>query len=100
MGKRYVLTTCVCLNIDLKYVYKSIYLGPELPDPCGYPSMVTSPDGQGVILLGCAQSRETLFELTRKKNGQFSWNILPQKIQNPRYGSIAMLVPDELTNCN
>ena len=80
-------------------LYKIIYLGPELPDPCGYPSMVTSPDGQGVILLGCAQSRETLFQLTKKKNGQFSWNILPQKIQNPRYGSIAMLIPDEFTNC-
>ena len=61
--------------------------------------MVTSPDGQGVILLGCAQSRESIFQLTKKNNGQFSWNILPQKIQNPRYGSVAMLIPDEFANC-
>ena len=80
----------------------TIYLfivGPQLPNRCGYPSMVTTPDGQGVILLGCAQSRESIFQLTKKNNGQFSWNILPQKIQNPRYGSIAMLIPDEFTNC-
>ena len=50
--------------------------GPDLIEPCWYSSMVTSPDGQGVILLGCYPNRESLYEL--RKNDELKFKGRPQ----------------------
>ena len=61
--------------------------------------MVTSPSGQGAILVGCVGSQESLYEL-RSIEGQLEWRKMKQKLQYPRYFSIAMTIPDNLVNCH
>ena len=73
--------------------------GPDLIEPCWYSSMVTSPDGQGVILLGCYPNRESLYELRKNNDGILAWTKLPQKLKYPRESTLAMLIPDEMASC-
>ena len=61
--------------------------------------MVTSPDGQGVILLGCYPNRESLYELRKNNDGILAWTKLPQKLKYPRESTLAMLIPDEMVLC-
>ena len=64
--------------------------------------MVTSPDGQGVILLGCyppSEQSSLMFQLRKNNNGFLSWNEMPQKLKYPRTFSVAMLLPDYLVQC-
>ena len=77
-------------------------VGPKLPISCSGPSMVTSPDGQGVILLGCyppSEQSSLMFQLRKNNNGILSWNEMPQKLKYPRTFSVAMLLPDYLVQC-
>ena len=60
--------------------------------------MITSPDGHGIILLGCYESMDKIYEL-RNIDGDLQWNILPQKLKHPRTNTVTMLIPDDLTNC-
>ena len=59
---------------------------------------MTSPNGDGVILLGCNEHRESFFELT-SKNGHLEWSKMQQNLKYQRYSSVAMLVPDDLVTC-
>ena len=74
--------------------------GPKLPHKCAYPTMVTSPNGNGIILLGCYEKRDAIYELSNSTNGTFQWLEMTQKLQYPRTETVAMLIPDNLTNCN
>ena len=60
--------------------------------------MVTSPNGQGVILLGCESDPKSLYEFT-KINGELIWRKMVQELKYPRSYSLAMLVPDDLVTC-
>ena len=62
--------------------------------------MVTSPDGQGIILVGCSESNEAIYELKNNETGNLEWKLMTQKLQHPRSVTVAMLIPDELTNCS
>ena len=73
--------------------------GPKLPINCIFGSMITSPDGNGVILLGCSASRDTIYEL-KNVNGGFEWIEKFQKLKYPREHTVPMLIPDYLTNCH
>ena len=67
--------------------------------------MVKSPDGKNAILIGCYECEgcdvpisDKIFEL--KEIGEnLVWEEMKQKIQHPRTNAVAMLIPDELTNC-
>ena len=61
--------------------------------------MVTSPNGNGIILLGCYEKRDAIYELSNT-NGRFQWLEMTQKLQYPRTETVAMLIPDNLTNCS
>ena len=65
-------------------------------DPCTSSSIVTAPDGKGVILLGCEENPEVLY----KMDENLTWTKMIQKLNYPRTSLISMLIPDELTVCN
>ena len=73
------------------------FQGPELPAPCHDGSIVTA--GQGVILLGCSENSDTLYRLVVNESS-LEWKTMPIKLQYPRDSTVAMLIPDELANCN
>ena len=77
-------------------------LGPDMPQACTAGSMITSPDGQGVILLGCYDGNysNVIYELSGSLDGNLEWKVLPQKLNHARDLTVAMLIPDELTDCN
>ena len=80
-----------------------ILAGPQLPQTCDHPSIVQSPDGQGVILLGCFENGEptdAIYELVNTQNKGLMWEKMSQKLKYPRYDTVAMLIPDELVNCS
>ena len=87
--------------VNCKYFFYFIlnFLGPKLPHKCAYPTMVTSPNGNGIILLGCYEKRDAIYELSNT-NGTFQWLEMTQKLQYPRTETVAMLIPDDLTNCS
>ena len=55
----------------------NIYLfsGPSLPTTCRFPTMVPNLDGHGVILLGCYETQDTLYEL-KNVDGNIKFSIL------------------------
>ena len=73
--------------------------GPELVDPCYGANIVTSPDGKGVIMTGCAGHPESIYELKEVNAGQLMWTKWNKTLTYPRYFTQAMLIPDELVNC-
>ena len=42
--------------------------------------MVTNPDGDEVILLGCYENQDTLYEL-KNLDGILTWKEMPQKLK-------------------
>ena len=84
--------------------------GPELPtENCIYSSMLTSPNHDGVILVGCGDQTNTrtlatdsIYKLSFDLNGQLQWETMKQKLEFARYGAVAMFVPDksEFVNCD
>ena len=74
--------------------------GPNLPGGnCQEGRMVPMPDGYGAILVGCYQSKDAMYKLFWNGN-ELEWTTLSDKIQNQRFDTVSMLIPDELANCN
>ena len=73
---------------------------PQLDQLCTSSSLVTSPNDDSVILLGCNEHRELFFELT-SKNGHLEWSKMQQnlKFNHIPQLQLAMLVPDDLVTC-
>ena len=69
-----------------------------MTESCISPSLVPSPNGEGVILLGCENNPRDMFEL-KNKNGVLAWMKMTQKLEYPRSHTNAMLIPDTLVNC-
>ena len=61
--------------------------------------MVRSSNGREAILVGCEVSPEKIFKLKWKNESSLEWVLMNQKLKYPKTGSIAMLIPDEMTNC-
>ena len=61
--------------------------------------MITSPNGQGVVLLGCESDPKSLYELTKINGGELIWRKMVQELKYPRSYTLAMLVPDDLVTC-
>ena len=89
----------------MKLTY-DFYLGPNLPPGYGFgiwnASMVTSPTGKGVVLIGGNRlknvycSSNNLLELSGGSIESLKWNVLEQKLMNPREGHLSFSVPDTL----
>ena len=67
--------------------------------------MVTSPDGNGIILIG-GQTGESwnitakILELRRHSNGwASSWTTMKQKLKYARHLHVAIPIPNEFTTC-
>ena len=72
-------------------------LGPNLPNECLNPSVITSPDGKSVIIIGCQENTKgEIFELREDEFGTLSWNTMKQKLKYPRTQTIGLLLPDNL----
>ena len=62
--------------------------------------MVTSPTGDGVILLGCEQNRDAIYKMAPNSNGTFVWTKMKQKLKYPRTGRpIVAPIPDDQVTC-
>ena len=64
--------------------------------------MVTSPNEQGVVLIGCKDenksSRNRIYQLIQKK-GKLQWEQMNQTLKYPRYKAVSMLISDEIATC-
>jgi hypothetical protein len=66
-------------------------------------SLLPSPDGQGVILIGGYSKTDnsyqsSIYKLICDQLG-CKWSEMEQQLQTARYVSVAMLIPDTLANC-
>ena len=75
-------------------------LGPDLPEPCSYSSIVTYEDSQGqkVLVTGCDENPEKIYELSGMSD-HLEWRTLTNNFQHPRSNTVAMVIPDEFTHC-
>ena len=73
-------------------------LGPKLPFKMYDSAMVTSPDGQGVLLVGgYNDDTNEVTNLILELNGEtMEWNFLKQTLKWPRKGHVAFQIPDSL----
>ena len=62
--------------------------------------MLTSPDGQGVMLFGCYENPQSFYELRNDVDGFLTWRKMPFELKYPRYDTIAMGIPDEMSACS
>jgi hypothetical protein len=65
--------------------------------------MLPCPDGQGVILIGGwlttdDEYQSSIYKLICDQLG-CKWSEMEQQLKIPRALSLAMLIPDQLTNC-
>jgi hypothetical protein len=64
--------------------------------------MVPSPDGQGVIIFGGSASmygyQSSMYKLICDQLG-CKWSKMEQHLQKAREFSVAMMIPNNLTNC-
>ena len=62
--------------------------------------MVTSPTGDGVILLGCWQNPDAIYKMAPDSNGAFVWTKMKQKLKYPRDDRpIVAQIDDEQVTC-
>ena len=61
--------------------------------------MVSSANGREAILVGCDENPEKIFKLRWENESSLEWVLMKQELKYPKTGTIAMLIPDELTNC-
>jgi hypothetical protein len=78
--------------------------GPKLPKKLSGASLVPSPDDQGVISMGGHSytdnlQQSSIYKLICDQLG-CKWSIMKQQLQIARYWSVAMLIPNHLTNCS
>jgi hypothetical protein len=66
-------------------------------------SLLPSPDGQGVIVIGGFSSTDDEFQSSIYKlicdQLECTWSEMEQQLKIARSNLVAMLIPDALTNC-
>ena len=72
------------------------YLGPKIPEVCESGSMVTLPNENEAVLLGCWM--ENIYKLTWKGEN-LQWMSTGKSLQHPRDSAVAILLPDDMTDC-
>ncbi len=79
--------------------------GPKLPGALQGPSMVPSPSGNGVVIIGGKQDSYfnevgTLLELQISEDSSMTWVEMRASLKFPRSGHLSMLIPEDLTSCH
>ena len=76
--------------------------GPSMPRDLEEFTLMTAPDGKGVIAVG-GRSGSTfspaIFKMHCTGSLNCEWTELKQKLEFGRSAPVAYLIPDELTNC-
>ena len=83
-----------CIYVPIIFLQK----GPKMPFELSSPTMVTSPSGQGVILIGGfnlseGKHSDTMIELT----ASMKWKTLEQKLKYPRDRHVTLPIPYKMT---
>ena len=101
------MDTIIPVNKDplyLQYFIKKINLGPKLPRRLGYPTMICSPSGKGVVIIGGQQFSFTkkeyeysdaLIELSGYSLDSLKWTVLQQKLRFPRHMHLSFSIPND-----
>ena len=89
---------------SLKKDHLSSVIGPKLPHACIDGSMVSSSNGQESFLVGCEENSEKIYKLRWSHDlwsnvTTLEWLLMKQKLKYPKHQAVAMLIPDELTQC-
>ena len=73
-----------------------------MPKACSSHAHVKTPNGDGIILVGCALGSHTkdLFKLEWKDETTLEWSTMTQKLKYSRYENAAMYVPNNMVNCH
>ena len=51
-------------------------------------------------MLGCSRNPEQLYEMKWDFDGaSLQWSVMKQTLKYPKYETVAMLIPEELTSC-
>ena len=69
-----------------------------MPRACMEHSVVKTPNGQGVIAVGC--QTDDIFKLEWKDETTLEWSTMTQKLKYSRYENAAMYVPNHMVNCH
>lgn len=89
-------------KVDHMIIIKS-YLGPDLPTTCTHGKMVSSPEKNGVILLGtnCQDQYNfnQLFHMKVQPDGTFKWIALNRSLKYRRWTPILAYIDDSKVNC-
>jgi hypothetical protein len=92
----------IVINLDCNVVIFYLIAGPKLPKKLYGASLLTSPDGQGVILIGGWSATDgyqsSIYKLIYDQL-EWKWSEMEQQLQIARRYFVAMLIPDTLTNC-
>ena len=77
------------VELDQEWIF-----GPSLPLGINLAAMVEELEWNAVLLVGGADETvsNAIYRLNLKQN---TWEKLPQKLQTPRYGHVAVLLPPE-----
>ena len=63
--------------------------------------MITSPDGKGVIVLGCLQNPEAIYKMTSDIFGDLQWTKLQQTLKYPRFDRpVISYINESLVSCH
>ena len=73
--------------------------GPDLPVDCSFGKMITSPSGDGVILMGC-QEHDDVYKMVADSNGYYHWEATGHSLQYSRNNPIVEYIHQGLVNCN
>ena len=76
-------------------------LGPEMPKACNSHASVKTPNGEGIIVVGCGwSSTNDIYKLEWKDDTTLEWSTMTQKLKYPRFENAAMYVPNHMVNCH
>ena len=85
--------------------FKKKFIGPSLPHNCVYGSMIAFQDNQSLALIGCSYYEidndpiAEIYQLSWNNEDNLEWTIMSQKLKYPRRNTVAMMIPNELSNC-
>ena len=70
-----------------------------MPIVLHHSAMITSPSGQGVIVIGGDRGyhdySDAIFELYGNDYQSLKWRTLPKKLKFPRRGHLALFLPEK-----
>ena len=84
-----------------------MFVGPKLPQKCASGSMVPLlTDHSAIALIGCLDEKENedkfngkIYHLSWDYGGNLVWKTMNQLLKYQRWNAVAMVIPDNFTNC-